>query len=322
MKRFPTQVMLAALLASALASPAALAQTTKEKAAAIFREANALHSRGMYLDALKKYRQANKIFPSFKIDLNIGGTLDAMGRHTDAARYFERFLINSSAAPPEITKVAEKRLEELKRKVASLKLSCLQAGATVKVDGKSVGQTPLELRLYLKAGSHLLSVEKEGFVPFAKTLEVSAGVHGSLDVPLKKVGAADQQQKGAEDLARQRRNKTLGAHITLGAAMALAVTASALYCAGMSQSREPQDLYRTATDPQEILAHWEDVQSANNTLIAGHVLAGTAAAALGVSIYLYLTRPDAGERPDTTSQPTLGLATGRNGAVVSFSTSF
>lgn len=54
----------------------------------------------------------------------------------------------------------------------SLVVVTSEAGATVKVDDTAVGTTPLQGRLSLAAGPHVLKVEKEGFVTWSKEIRV------------------------------------------------------------------------------------------------------------------------------------------------------
>jgi len=285
-----------------LSSPvAARQQDPKQRARVLFRQANKLFSRGMYLDALQEYREAQKLYRSFKIDLNIGATLDAMGRRTEAAAFIERFLVQSASAPAEIINAATKRLTELKKKLSSVKVSSLVEGATLRVDGKAVGKTPIELPIYLEPGSHELTLEREGHLPTTRKLDLAAGQHESMDLtprvppppPTRPAVMPPPVPTGPDPsvIEARRRSKTIWAYSTLGVGVALAATASVLYGVGASQGGSAHDKYREATDPDEMAAHYDDVESAKTKLLVGHVLMGAAAAAVGVSIYMFLTRP-------------------------------
>jgi tetratricopeptide (TPR) repeat protein len=308
------------------ATPAAAKPTPKQQAQTLYKRANKLFKRGMYLDALPKYRKARALYPSFKIDLNIGATLDAMGRRTEAASYFERFLIQSTNAPQKITNAAKERLGELKKKLGSVKLTSIVEGATVSVDGKAVGKTPMELPLYLEPGAHELKLEHTGHQPLTRKMNLAAGQHETLDLsprpeappppPPPPPVVDEAEQRRLQEQAQVRRSKTLWAYTTLGVGAALAVTAAVLYGVGASQGGEAHEAYQAATAPEEIEAHYNDVEAAKTKLVVGHVMLGLAAASLGVSIYHFLTRP-AEERaapvgsastpgPRVTLAPTLG----------------
>jgi len=292
------------------------AEAAKEQATALFREGNELYSRGLFLDALQKYRQARALFPSHKIDLNIGGTLDALGRRTEAAIYFERFLIQSADAPAPIIAAARKRLEELRRKLASARITAVQDGAAVLLDGQVVGQTPLELPVYMEPGRHRLEARKEGHRAAVKELSLAAGQHTSVALLL------DAQGEGAlaldPTLAARRKTKTISGWAALGVGAACLVTAAVLYGVGGSQGSSAHDQYLAATDPVVIEARWQDVEAAKSKLVAGHVLAGLGAVAVGISIYQLVTRPAAEQRPRTA----LGVAPLAGGGAFSLRGSF
>jgi len=311
----------------------------KAQARALFKQGNQLFKRGMYLDALTSYRRARTLYPSFKIDLNIGATLDAMGRRTEAASYFERFLIQSSSAPPAIIAAARSRLDELRKRLASVKLSSLVDGATVIVDGKATGKTPLELPIYLEPGGHALRLEHAGHTPITRQLALTAGQHQSVDLSPRPQSAAPgapdgsrsvtdpaaaaereararaRQQAQVEASQRRRRSRTIWAYSTLGLGLALAASAGVLYGVGGSQGADAHQAYSEATDPVEIERRYEEVEAARSKLVAGHVLVGLAAASLGASVYLFLTRPEA-SLDGTASKMT--LLPGPQGALVSY----
>lgn len=56
------------------------------------------------------------------------------------------------------------------------------AGASVTIDGKSVGNTPLSQAL--EPGEHRIGLSKDGFVPHESTVTVGAGSPTGFRVPL------------------------------------------------------------------------------------------------------------------------------------------
>ena len=314
-------VLLTALLC---ASPAvAREQTPKQRARVLFKQANQLFSRGMYLDALQRYRKARSLYPSFKIDLNIGATLDSLERRTEAAEFFERFLLQSATAPAPIIKAASTRLDELRKKLGRIKVTSLVEGATLWVDGKAVGKTPIELPVYLEPGQHTLRLEREGHETVTRGLEVAAGVYQTLDLtprprqpkptPASHPALTPPVHEGPDPAhVALHRRKTLWAYSALGVGAALTVTAAVLYGVGASQGSSAHDAYSKATDPDEMDRHYDDVEAAKTKLVVGHVLMGVAAVAYGVSAYQFLTRPGV-EQP---GRAHLSLRAGRHGGVV------
>jgi hypothetical protein len=73
--------------------------------------------------------------------------------------------------PPNTLKLVGKLLEG---RQGSLVVSSSETGAAVKIDDSQVGTTPLQSRVAIAAGPHLLTVEKEGFSQVKKEVRVSA----------------------------------------------------------------------------------------------------------------------------------------------------
>ena len=281
------------------------AATPRKQASSLFAEANKMVSRGaalaneakdLCLGAMARYHKAYSIFPSFKIDLNIGGTLDIMGRPTEAAVYFEKFLNNSQKAPPDVIKEAKARLEELRQKLASVIVNSPVKDTAVLINGEEVGRTPVKMSHYLEPGKYMLTVQKDGYLPVHRKLDLNKGDHLTLNIPLTSRAELEKEQRRLQQIADERRTKNIWGYTALAGAAALAVTAAVLYGVGAQQGISAHEGYQTTTNMADQRAYAEEVNSAKEMLIGGHVLIGLAAAAAGVSIYQLLTRPDA-EKP-------------------------
>ncbi len=313
----PRKVILVAALAC-LWSTAHAKAPPKVRARALFIEANQLFDRGMLQDALTLYRQARDLYPSFKIDLNIGGTLDALGRRTEAAIYFERFLLNASKAPKGVAREAKRRLKALRRKLGWIKITCMVEGAVIMLDGRSVGRTPRDLPLYVTPGRHRISLERAGYLPKVKMITMAAGKRKALDFLLDPVGQPGVSAGAAAPLAapavqKRRRTKNILALSALGLGVALTAGAAALYGVGLSKGNDAYESYLTAGTLAEADSTYEDVQSAKTLVIVGHALLGAAVAAYGFSFYSFVTRPctaesSGDERPAVSVAPTSGGA--------------
>jgi hypothetical protein len=156
----------------------------REAARELLREGNRLHDRGQYEAALERYRRAQAMFPSHRLEFNIGLTLQAMGQAAEAAERFEAFLRSASEGEAERLMVedARSRLAALRRTLARLELAGA-AGSRARVDGRELGALPLGRRLYLAPGAHSIAVERPGGVPFATVVTLEAGELRRLEVP-------------------------------------------------------------------------------------------------------------------------------------------
>ena len=171
---------------SMLLSFSSLADTNKEAAILLFKEGNRLRKAEKYDAALKRYRTARKLLPSYKIDYNIALTLEKMGRNVEAAQAYELFLETGKGKSPRMIKLAKKKLRGLKKKIAMVTIKCSVDGAAVLVDGKIYATTPHGLPIYLDVGPHVVSVEKTGYVTVTRSLQALAGGRLTLTFDLSK----------------------------------------------------------------------------------------------------------------------------------------
>lgn len=311
------------------------AEADKQRAGQFFKEGNTLYAGGHYRAALEKYQRARELISSYKLDLNIAYCLLELGRLAEGATELERFLGQATEAPPEAVTLARKRLETVRGKLASVKIDCPAEGAALLVDGRPMGQTPMARRIYLSPGKHQVSSILRGHEPFMWQAELKAGDHQQLKIrllpkptppPPSEAGQAPPGPPGetaADDLTSRRRTRTIWAWSTLGAGAAMAVAAAVLYGVGVSQGDEAHDKYTAAASKNppapetEIDGYYTDIDAARTKVLAGNILIGTAAAAVGVSVYLLLTRPAAtSEEAASGSVTRVGLAPLPDGAAL------
>jgi hypothetical protein len=77
------------------------------------------------------------------------------------------------------------RLEALAQAPARFVIRSNPHGARVKLDGKLVGQSPVDV--YLTAGQHNVVIEHEGFNQLERTITATSGVDETLDLDLVRV---------------------------------------------------------------------------------------------------------------------------------------
>ena len=128
------------------------APTSKQQASALYKKANQQVKQGLRMSsegkellklALDNYNSAKELFSSFKIDLNIGGLLAAMGRRPPSALYHEIFLAKMpKTVPPHIVAMAKAKLTVLRGELASVRLETSQDGVQIQINGDDVATTP------------------------------------------------------------------------------------------------------------------------------------------------------------------------------------
>jgi tetratricopeptide (TPR) repeat protein len=310
-RRLSDGCLLLLLLGLGLLQGNAAAQTQRQRAEALLRTGNRLHDQGDFQGALDSYRAAQKLFPSYKIDFNIGLTLEAMGQPERGLPYFESFIRRADATVDAAKiEVARLRVAALRRKVSSIRVSCSVAGATVLLDGKKVGQVPLETELYLPPGRYRLAVSMAGYQGFEQTLHLEPGDHPTVTVRL----AARQRPRPqavplpAPALAGPRRVWTW---VTGGAALASLAVALGF---GIS-ARADYNNYLSTPDPD---VYDRKRSSVRWKALAANICFGVAGAAGAAAVTLFFMEPRLrAEKPSRTRgarlQPLLGSTVGVRG---------
>lgn len=211
------------------AQPAEPASNTKpkEEARQLFLAGNTLFAAGDYPGALAKFRQARKLYPYYKIDVNIAVTLNRLQRHAEALRYYEVFLKTADkVAPRDVVEEAQKEVLALRQKVAVLTIDGPPKGATLNIDGEQTLELPLPAGHYLEPGSHVVLIHMSGYFPHLQKLQLAAGQQRQLKVELKKdqVAAAPQdcpsppppEVSERDDPARPNRTEIAGVELVTG----------------------------------------------------------------------------------------------------------
>ena len=197
-------------------------------------------------------------------------------------------------------------------------------GAALEVDGRTVGETPR--RVPVDPGKHEVRFSMTGREAARTEVEVKAGQEAVVSVTLelteseksKRAQAAARRKQQAQRRAQaeahyrlalqaherssapvrsKRRSKSVWGWAALGVGSALAVSAAVMYGVGASAGGDAHDSYMNTTDSNEIYDYRQDIDAARTQLAVGHVLAGAAVAAIGFSVYQFLTRPAVPEAP-------------------------
>jgi tetratricopeptide (TPR) repeat protein len=168
-----TSLLLLSLLAQS-SVPATDAQA-KAKAQFLLTQGSALYEKGDYADALEKFNQAFAAYDSPKLLFNIGQANRDLGRPVEALQAFEQFLRGALDAAPETIAEANRSTTELQAKLGRLRIDCETKNATISLDGKDVGLTPLPKLLWATPGRHQVTARHWSSPPVIENAEVRVG---------------------------------------------------------------------------------------------------------------------------------------------------
>jgi PEGA domain len=142
---------------------------------------------GDYVAALELFTKAHEIYPSPKIQFNIGQTYKELGRYLDAMGAYEIFLRDAPASTSEaLRKLARDNIRDLFRKISLLRVRVSVVGAEISIDGQPRGVSQLDKPLRLMPGVHSMVVKKKGYVTVVVDLQLGAGKQVSRTVTLHK----------------------------------------------------------------------------------------------------------------------------------------
>jgi hypothetical protein len=161
------------LLCAALARPAA-AQAPADPAAEHFGRGVKLYDKGNFAAALAEFEAAYQVSGAWEVLLNVGLTQENLLRYNEAVAALERYLADGAdRVPPDRRARVLGELEHIRGVVASVAVKVVGPPATVELDGRVVGRSPLAGPLLVAGGLHRLRVFREGASAAERTFEVA-----------------------------------------------------------------------------------------------------------------------------------------------------
>jgi hypothetical protein len=202
-RRFTASVALGLTLLAArpagAAPPPPLARSLTGQAREDYLASKALVASGDFRGALHALQQAYDLSndPRLLYDMAVcEKNLHEYSRMRTLLQRYEREAASTLTASDHAT--IDSALQIIVNLVGTVSLKVTPDGATVSVDGAPValelvgggptGTKPLPDAVVLDAGTHVVRVEKEGFAPFEKSVDVKGGAVVELEVPLVALG--------------------------------------------------------------------------------------------------------------------------------------
>jgi hypothetical protein len=187
---FVFALVFALVFVCGLTSAASAAEPPTDRRAALMVQAQQALQAGREEEALRAWRDAWSLGPSYEIACNIG----RIALRLDDAREAAEYLSRCTRLAPEATTKAEKErqrklsqdLEAARKKVASLRVIACEPGAAISVDGRPVGVAPLLEEVFVEKGAHRVEARLPGFAPAALSIQAAEGETRVLSLRLEK----------------------------------------------------------------------------------------------------------------------------------------
>ncbi|HEX3773770.1 MAG TPA: PEGA domain-containing protein [Polyangiaceae bacterium] len=294
--------------------PAASRDARKAQAKAKYEQGVELYRNERYADAVRFFLEADALSPSAALSFNIARAYEKLADDAATLRWYRNYLrLNPEAA--NATEVRQSiqtlSLSLAKKGIQQLTVLSTPAGATVAIDNRALGVTPLTIEL--KPGKHHALVTLRGFRDAATDFTLSAPAPLDLPFELQVAPAelpplsAGASETGAAHEARRRFG--VAPYITL-AAGAVALGGAALFEISRRSAEDSVQSDKTQ------LAAERDIDVMNNRQTTARVLLGVGGVlvATGGALLVFNTRVG----PESNA----GLSALPGGAAFSFRRSF
>ena len=155
------------------------------KARQLLAEGNVLFANDRHSEALKKYQAALAEYDHPKIRFITCRTLINLGRPLEALENIEVALKWGRAGLEEYYDDAQTYKLSLQNQVATLEVSCSQAGVNVTVDGQPFLSCPGQKSIRVKPGTHQIVGKKPGFITVTEDLVATGGQASPVAIKLQ-----------------------------------------------------------------------------------------------------------------------------------------
>lgn len=243
-----------------------------ELAVSHFQAGSSYYKQGRYTDAIREFREAYDLSKKPALLYNIAQALERLGRTQDAVSYYERYLKESKSTDQTLAA----KIVNLKKAIRStaVAIDCNVKGASVLIDSKIVGTTPLRSPMPVGSGTHEIRVEKSGYQAFIAQLGVSSG--STLRVRANLVPSAQQTNVGHGSAAGASNGRShLWSWVSFGVAGASILTGAITGVMALGKADDAQTSNDAKADGAKTLALVSDIT----------IAVGVAAAVTGVVLW-------------------------------------
>jgi hypothetical protein len=171
--------------AGAPAAAAAPSKQDKAEAQARFKAGVTHFDRQEWSAALAEFLRSRALFPTRAATKNAAICLRREDRFDEALDMYEELLREFPDLTTADRAFVDHEIDELKDSIGLVDVSGAEAGASVAIDGRDRGVTPLAAPVRVPAGAHVVRVSKDGYLPFEGHVDVAGRQTVTLEATLK-----------------------------------------------------------------------------------------------------------------------------------------
>ncbi|MEP7120262.1 MAG: PEGA domain-containing protein [Byssovorax sp.] len=182
----PTPALAQAPAAPA-AAPAPLSASLTGMARAEYEAGKLLYQDGDFQNALIKFQRVYELSHDGRLLWNIAVCEKNLRRYTRVLTTLDRYLAEAGKVISAEDRQEAKDLAAAARPlVSALRITVTEPGAAIVIDDVSVGTSPLAAAVSLDVGTRRIHIQKAGYKPFDRPLEVPGGTEMTLTAALEK----------------------------------------------------------------------------------------------------------------------------------------
>ncbi len=253
-----------------------------------FTQATKLYKDGDFDAALVQFERAYEVKPNYKVLYNIGQTYFQLREYVEARDAMQRYMKEGGAQieGERLTQV-QKDLADLEKRIATVTINVNVSDATVLVDGKKVGTTPLAAAVPVSEGQRTISIEAPNRGVMQRLLRVAGGENQTLNLTFEESPAAAAPVRTAPEPKQSH----LGAGFWTTAIGAVVLGGGAGvtgFLALKSQSDNKDQQKELGVSASQL--HDSD-KKAHNLALTTDILTGAAVVCAGVATVIWLSTP-------------------------------
>ena len=282
----------------------------------LYRQAEAAFTAGKIEEAHQLLLEAWSIRRTYDVAAALGQAELELKLYRDAAEHLDFAVRNFAPLESEVALDGIKSdLRSAKSQVAELRLAVSEPGATVLVNGKPVGQSPLAASLFLEPGTHDFGAELAPDRNLARRMALARG--GTYDLELVLPPSSPAAKQAPSDSASTNYTPPIITAVVGGLALGAGVT---LLVIASSKDQEREDLLAGLPGPNPCGAGSSAISQCEEVSVlatsASHLRTGafvSFGAALGAGVATYFLWPKA-QASDATAFRAVPLYSPETGA--------
>jgi hypothetical protein len=245
--------------------------------------------------AMVEFKKAYELLPNYNVLYNLGQTARELKDYAAALGAFEQYLREGG---PKVTASRRKEVtlavEELRRKVGTLKVVTNVAGAEIVVDDVAVGVAPLAEPVVVNVGRRKLSASSSGYAPVQRIVDVASMAETAVTLDLSKLEANPPPLAPVAEAPPVKPGTPLVNWVVLGATGASALATAVM--GGLAVSARGGLKTALGTFPGDAQAIAAAQSKTRSFAIGTDVLFGITAAGAVTTAVLFAIAPRAAEK--------------------------